>query len=57
MKLTAATLRASRKTDLKVRIPEYMKVNIDGKPVKIAPDTDGTTTFSLIPGQNLNLTI
>lgn len=56
-KLTAATIRASRPSDFKVRIPQGMNATVDGKTVKTKTSADGLTAFSLKPGQSLELAI
>lgn len=57
LSLKAATLRATRPTNIVVRIPEGAKTDIDGKPVKINAVGQGMAQFSLKPGENLNFRI
>lgn len=57
MKFARATLRSSKQTSVKVRIPEGAKVNLDGKLIKVKSTADGMAEFSLKPGENLNFEI
>lgn len=57
MKLTRATLRSNKDTSVKVRMPDGVKVDLDGKLVKVKSTPDGMVVFSLKPGENLNFEI
>lgn len=57
LKFTRATVRATKDTSLKVRIPQGAKVDLDGKLLKVKSTPDGLAVFSLKPGENLNFEI
>ncbi len=57
MKLVRATLRSTKNTCVKVRLPEGVKVNLDGKLLKVKTTPDRLAVFSLKPGDNLNFEI
>ena len=57
LKFNRATLRANKDTEIKVRIPEGARVNLDGRLIKGKGTDDGLALFSLKPGQNLNFEI
>lgn len=54
LNLKRATLRASKKTSVSVRIPNGAKVNLNGKLMKIKATPNGIASFSLNPGELLN---
>lgn len=57
LQFSRATLRATKDTSVKVRIPEGAKVNLDGKLVKVKSTPDDLAVFSLKPGEKLNFEI
>lgn len=57
LKFRRATLRASKNTEVKVRIPNGARVNLDGKLLKVKSTPEGLAIFTLKPGENLNFEI
>ncbi|MDE6079269.1 MAG: glycoside hydrolase family 95 protein [Duncaniella sp.] len=55
--LARASLRATKDTTVKVRIPEGARVNLDGRIIKVKGTPDGLAVFPLKPGQSLNFEI
>lgn len=54
LKLQHATLRSTKNTTIRVRIPLGARVNLDGKLLKVKTSSDGLATFSIKPGELLN---
>lgn len=54
---TSATLRATKATEIAVRVPAGAKVDLDGRPLNVNASGDGLTRFALKAGENLNFSI
>ena len=57
MKLTKASIRASKNSDFKVLLPVDAKVSLDGKPLTPKTNAAGHASFSLKPGQQLDIEV